>query len=635
MKKKNLFIFLFCFVLGLSACFSISTNFIASATSDENLIIRSYGDSIAAGYALSTPESDAYPIVFANPYLEHFEGQVIQKGVSGDTSSDLLEDLEPYKNGTAEDMESFNDTDIVTLCIGANNVLGVALDNISSYLNDSLSDDEYRILLSTGVTQFQQDYPEILETFSGKYVVAMTIYNPYEYTELTDVNTSNLGIFYKNTVKSYLAEYNTKLQNMLSITMEYLEQINDIIRQSASSDVCVVDIYSLFKTFNEDDYIKYINANVSAVTLQNSDIKISASGIDVSAIFSKITAASDPHPTKEGHIRIAQEHLNTFKYFELYKTGNFEDLQKPTDTISLNLKTIEIENYDYNVYRKENGVKTLIKSSSTLPISIEASSISGEGTIFVEVIKNNNLIFTTNELEFAVSLNYFELVSTSDLLEKIYEVNEFVEINVVSENLNGYKFILYKKVDNITTKLAENELGEFSIPVTDMTGKGEVYVEVYETETLVFTTNSLSFDIIVGTFKITTTSNLVTTTNPGNVIIINVNSPTIPNPQYKLFNEVDGSKTQIDSNNLGIFEIKAKDIEGKGKLYVEIYSNNEKVSTTNSLEYNISFTTPASGKGTSESGSIIFYISIALVGSMILGLVVYYFIRIKKKTKLY
>lgn len=93
--------------------------FITHASSD-TLAIRAYGDSIAYGYGLSDL-SEAYPNVFANHYQKLTSVDFSSHAVSGDTTSDLLEILQPYINKTAEDMESFNNTDIIVLCIGANN----------------------------------------------------------------------------------------------------------------------------------------------------------------------------------------------------------------------------------------------------------------------------------------------------------------------------------------------------------------------------------------------------------------------------------------------------------------------------------------------------------------------------------
>ena len=171
--KKLLFVLL-SFVAALSVVMFKPTTDAVFAASGEEFIIRAYGDSISYGEALQNV-NDAYPSVFSKKYVDNLGAEFLAKGVSGDTTSDLLEDLQPYINETAADQQSFEDTDIITLCIGANNILGHATSNLAGFLTGAVTEAQYQALMDAGVAQFKQDYPLILDAFEGKQVIVMTV----------------------------------------------------------------------------------------------------------------------------------------------------------------------------------------------------------------------------------------------------------------------------------------------------------------------------------------------------------------------------------------------------------------------------------------------------------------------------
>lgn len=273
----------------------------------EGIKIRAYGDSISAGATLDGYDAymledgadgktpiciNSYPEVFSRKYLSAYGGQVLGRGVSGNTSSDLVEILLPYINGTAEDLADFKETDIFTLCIGANNVLGNAISSLQNFLMGTITEEEYQALLDAGVAQFTQDYPTILSAFAGKRTVVMTVYNPYKYLTLADVQISLGNVQMEAMVRNALNGYQPKLDRMLELSMTALQEINDIIRESAGREVYVADIWELFETFTKTQYLEYINSDISQLTL---------SSFDVTTLFSQVATACDPHPTAEGH----------------------------------------------------------------------------------------------------------------------------------------------------------------------------------------------------------------------------------------------------------------------------------------------------------------------------------------------
>ena len=171
--------------------------------------------------------------------------------------------IQPYINKTAEDMESFNNTDIIVLCIGANNVLQPALNSIPAFMDDSLSEADFNTLLNNGVEKFKIDLPKILDTFKNKKIAIMTIYNPYKYLTLKDVSIDANSIIYESIIRSRLNNYEIKLQKLIDISMINLQKINNEIRNLQNDNITVVDIYQKFNLFSKTEYLKYINADVS------------------------------------------------------------------------------------------------------------------------------------------------------------------------------------------------------------------------------------------------------------------------------------------------------------------------------------------------------------------------------------
>lgn len=388
--------FIFAFLAFILTLIVIPTHAItANATNENNLIIRAYGDSISYGETLANL-NDAYPAVFSEKYVNSFNAEFIAKGVSGDTSSDLLEDLEPYKNNTATDMQNFIDTDIITLCIGANNILGSSLSNLTSFLTGSISEAQMQALLDAGVNQFKEDYPQILEIFENKQIVVMTIYNPYKYLSLTDIQIdSSVSADNAALINSLILSYETKLQKLITMSINSLQIINDEIRASESNNICVVDIYNLFNTFTENEYLSYINADISKVTITNSDIE-QLLNFNISGVMSKISNSCDPHPTKEGHAKIAEKHNSDFKGFNI-STSSLENVNK-AQNITLTIDSVFNYEFVYKIFKEKDSNIELLATTSANTIEIAAEELEGKNKLFIEVYKDNTLFETTNKI---------------------------------------------------------------------------------------------------------------------------------------------------------------------------------------------------------------------------------------------
>lgn len=379
--------------------FDIPGVFALSAMAESNIAysFRAYGDSIAEGYGL-TNSSESYPEVFAQPYISNLGGNVENHGVSGDTSSNLVEDLQGYINKTASDYSDFLNTDFFTLCIGANNVLGPAMNNLSG----SLSDEEYRAVLQAGVDQFESDYlnsilPCLTQNSDAK-VYVMTIYNPYKHTTANDIQVNTGNTYFDSMVLTALQN----VQTMLETTIEYLQDINDIIRASASDNVIVVDIYNLFETFTKDQYLQYINADLSKISITSmEDIN------NINALFSQY---GDPHPTAQGHKTIAQAHIEKLSLLKLEMLTNLDNITADEDLVMFKLTQAGGGAYNFKFY-KNDGTKSQFDTNISLTLDstysgnttfyIQAEELIGEGVLYVESTLNNAIIAKSNEVAYS------------------------------------------------------------------------------------------------------------------------------------------------------------------------------------------------------------------------------------------
>lgn len=242
------------------------------------------GDSICAGYGLADPENERYSSLIDKSIdlLQLYECDAHNYGVNGQTSSELLAALE------ADTIHELHGADIVTVSIGANNVLGPSVTALTSYAMNLLIEDEtmrnaanaaaYNAFVEAteaGIAQFESDIKAILakinEYAPDAQVVVQTVYNPYENVDMS-------LDFFAGTI------------NMKDTADELVRRLNEIITaNSRPLGYSAADVYDAFA-----GNVGYVNAD----------------GFD-SVDLTKL----DPHPTAEGH-RVIAETISAFIYTE-------------------------------------------------------------------------------------------------------------------------------------------------------------------------------------------------------------------------------------------------------------------------------------------------------------------------------
>ena len=259
---------------------------VSSSAESEPVVYVSLGDSIARGYGLSDIPGERFSTVAGQIWEESVPVEIYNYGVDGQTSTELIAMLE---DGMAP---ALADADIVTVSIGANNVLGPAFSFLYDYYIYLYADppqytareiaELFRIFTAeadSGCAQLEEDMPLLLKTIRGInpdcQILFLTLYNPYE-----AVNT----VFDIDGLPVVLS----------ALSDTYVTRINDIILTGTAEteNLSLVDVYSAFKGRGQE--LLY------AVTPGD----FPSSEMDM--------AYMDPHPNAKGHLVIGKLTAGTF-----------------------------------------------------------------------------------------------------------------------------------------------------------------------------------------------------------------------------------------------------------------------------------------------------------------------------------
>lgn len=341
----------------------------------------SLGDSIAVGHAINADWEKDYgwdaqygvdgrkeTVIVPNSYTDlirrdlaaKYNGKItaISFARSGDTVADLMEKL------THEAViKAIKRATLVTICIGANDVLTPAINGIGAYLNSGAIDDLARDVETNLATLNNDSAPTSYKALFDKLIainpkaqyVFTTIYNPYKYLwieESTEANDYKDGFFgplmwaipdfpdwiggdaLANAIRG--AFYNTaKVQDTIhrinaigGLAEGFVTRLNDILRNKinayGNSNIMLADTKALFDTVPDrpipadKHYNDLVNVEITrGYVVQDLDWGQFWAGVDwgnavnnvdqiadivVEAVKNKVILPDvDPHPEEYGH----------------------------------------------------------------------------------------------------------------------------------------------------------------------------------------------------------------------------------------------------------------------------------------------------------------------------------------------
>jgi len=213
---------------------------VSAEAEEDSLIYVSLGDSIARGYGLTHIYEERFSTIAGQSWKTKEAVEVYNYGVDGQTSTELITMLAEM------DIPELKEADVVSISIGANNVLGPAFTFLHNYylylyaepaqFDDTEIAEQFRLFTEAadaGCVVLEQDIPLLLDTLRGInpdcQILFLTLYNPYE-----AVNT----VFQIGGMPISLA----------ALSDTYVSLINDCIRSGTGNDqnLKIVDVYSAF-----------------------------------------------------------------------------------------------------------------------------------------------------------------------------------------------------------------------------------------------------------------------------------------------------------------------------------------------------------------------------------------------------
>ncbi len=254
---------------------------------------------------------------------------------SGDDCGDLLAFLDEFctEYGTKKDPDKKNsiygeltneqiftimqNARVVTVCIGANNVLGPALELLPKYMADEVTYEEmeqalYQALAGDGATtgleaEMKQLLPRLQVLCPDAEIVFTTVYNPYKIMEYGEGMTflQMLGAIKNADVKltkieqlSEICIAGGKLSTGTEVTgiNAILETTVKAFAETAGERFRIVDAKASFDAVTEADgghYCDYVNTDIGLLTAKDA---------------ANFATYADPHPTPDGHRALFDVH---------------------------------------------------------------------------------------------------------------------------------------------------------------------------------------------------------------------------------------------------------------------------------------------------------------------------------------
>lgn len=392
---KKIFIIMICFLAVMGVTPQVASAQ-AVAIDREKITYVALGDSIAEGYAinLKTKGEDedligggdedysfvenSYPYLIKEELEKSYNVTPYNYSYSGDTCQDLINFINEFyddsthscKNQTdanptyptISNLDVYNslaEANILTICIGANNILSGATSLITRFLgieSPSITRAEMEETLKVQIlgdgntkglkSEFQELLSLIYEINPNAKVYFTSIYNPYKVLDaqesllsmcklfLPQVTQENLNIISEVTELAIAGGRDSQENDFTGINNVLSQEISTFNTSHSSNNFTLIDSKALFdekfdntSTETRKTYNNYVNVRLDEVTSN----ALLGGGLDASLLA---TNYLDPHPTTAGHELIFNAHKGAG--LQVYLKDNSDP---PQQTITIKFVT--------------------------------------------------------------------------------------------------------------------------------------------------------------------------------------------------------------------------------------------------------------------------------------------------------
>lgn len=326
--KKNIIkilitlVFVFTMFGGISA---VNFNYVKA---DQNPIkYVALGDSIAdgtrlEGYQKYTFVDGSYTNNIKENLELYYDGQVESTtyAMASSNTTDFLALLNGQRTdryadlNTDEVLQTIKDADIITVCIGANDILLPAINNIMPFIMGQATVSDMEAILANGLVNFTTNYPKILakltELNPDAIIVFNDIYNPYKCFKLTGQmadSAESLNIFNVSNINKMGEITETYLSGGVNSQEQEIIGLNQLmeryIYERNNENFKFVEIKKEFDMVANNDasqYSQLVNVDVNKIQFKFPE------GLNFNSY-------ADPHPTQTGHELIASAIMNSIE----------------------------------------------------------------------------------------------------------------------------------------------------------------------------------------------------------------------------------------------------------------------------------------------------------------------------------
>ncbi|MFA6860384.1 MAG: hypothetical protein WCR30_03250 [Clostridia bacterium] len=243
MMKKLALIFVISAMLFASVFFPLPFFQIESLQASSSLVYVALGDSISSGYMLDNSQ--------INPFCESIQERLelgfgtttlYNEAVDGFNSSELL----TYLNNS-QIQSKLAIADVITISVGLDDILTDFLTNYSSFVNNSMAEEDFRLPLQLATDNFSFNLSKIVSkvsslTKSSVKISILNVFNPYK-----GLANKNLG----------------------SIFEEYVVMINNLISNISNLKFEIIDIKAGFDLLSLEEHQLLFSNVLPAYTLNN------------------------------------------------------------------------------------------------------------------------------------------------------------------------------------------------------------------------------------------------------------------------------------------------------------------------------------------------------------------------------